>query len=199
MVVVICFLGALPTIARTYLDHERMKIGEVFRVRALVLDPQGVPVSGATLRTTASNETTTDAQGTAEVAIYRATMPADGKVTIYADLNSAFLHGHRDITLDKDPNPSVRIELKADGSATVSGLVEDQARRAISGASVSVLAGETGQTGANGMFTLKTNAGVGQMVRLHVDKAGCGSVDQDHPAGRGPVTIMLNCRGRSSR
>jgi hypothetical protein len=62
IVVVICILGLAPTLANAYL--ERLKIlGAVYRVRTLVVDAQHVPVSGATLRTTASNETTLTNQG----------------------------------------------------------------------------------------------------------------------------------------
>jgi hypothetical protein len=155
------------------------------------LDTEHVPVSGATLRTTASNETTQTFQGIGIVAVYRATMPANGKVTIYADLDSAFLHGHTDLELANDPNPSVTIELKANGNAAVSGFVEDNAGHAVSGATVTVLGGESSLTTPNGTFAVKTSAAVGQQVRLHVEKIGYQAVDQDHPAGREPVTIVL--------
>lgn len=198
-VVVICFLGGVPFVVRAYIaTHPAFY---VFHIRTLVVDPQGNPISGAALRTTASNETATTHQGIGEISVFRGAMPADGKITIYADLAEDYLHGRVDITLDKDPNPSVTIQLKADGSATVVGLVEDQARHAIADASVSVLGGESAKTGPDGMFNLKTNAGVGQEVRLHVEKAGCSAIDQDHPAGRGQATITLTCarRNRLSR
>lgn len=190
VVVVICVLGLAPTIANAYL--ERLKIvGAVYRVRTVVVDAQHVPISGATLRTTASNETTQTDQGIGQVSIPRATMPGDGKVTIYADLDSEFLHGHADIQLAEDLNPSITIEVKAVGNAVVSGLVEDNAGHALAGAAVSVLGGESTITSANGAFTVKTNSPLGQQVRLHVEKAGYQPIDQDHPAGREPATIVL--------
>jgi hypothetical protein len=118
-------------------------------------------------------------------------MPADGKVRIYADLDSDFLHGSTELQLANDPNPSVSIEVKSNPDAVVTGLVEDELGAAVAGAAVSVLGGETGVTSANGSFTLKTNAAVGKQVRLHTEKAGYNPVDQDHPAGREPVTIVL--------
>jgi hypothetical protein len=195
IVFVICFLGALPIVASTYLESLKIRqqgnVGGVYRVRVTVLDPQGNPVAGATLRTTASNETTVTSQGTAVVTIPRATLPADGNATIFADLDSAFLHGRADVQLAADLNPSVTIELKPSRDATVTGLVEDDRGRAIPGATVSVLGGESAETAANGSFTLKTNTAVGQMVRLHVEKSGYRAVDQEHPAGREPVTVVL--------
>ena len=190
-VVIICVLGLAPIVANVYLKHLEADALTVYRVRTLVLDPERVPVSGATLRTTASNETTQTVQGIGIVAVYRTTMPANGKVTIYADLDSAFLHGHTDLELATDPNPSVTIELKANGNAAVSGLVEDNAGHAVSGATVTVLGGESSLTTPNGTFAVKTSAAVGQQVRLHVEKVGYHAVDQDHPAGREPVTIVL--------
>jgi len=191
LVVIICILGLAPTVANAYLKHLESEALTVYRVRTLVLDPEHVPVSGATLRTTASNETTQTFQGIGIVAVYRATMPANGRVTIYADLDSAFLHGHTDLELAKDPNPSATIQLRANGNADVSGLVEDNAGHAVSGATVTVLGGESSLTDANGTFVVKTSAAVGQQVRLHVEKVGYHAVDQDHPAGREPVTIVL--------
>ena len=191
LVVIICILGVAPTLSNAYLKHLEAQALTVYRVRTLVLDTEHVPVSGATLRTTASNETTQTFQGIGIVAVYRATMPANGKVTIYADLDSAFLHGHTDLELANDPNPSVTIELKANGNAAVSGFVEDNAGHAVSGATVTVLGGESSLTTPNGTFEVKTSAAVGQQVRLHVEKIGYQAVDQDHPAGREPVTIVL--------
>jgi hypothetical protein len=180
----ICFLGALPILANTYLETLKIRGGEFYRVRVIVLDPQGNPVSGATLRTTASNETTVTSQDTAVVTIAKVLRPADGKVTIFADLDSAFLHGRADAQLGAELNPSVTISLKSARDATVTGLVQDDTGRAIPSAAVSVVGGESGDTSPTGSFTLKTNAAVGQIVRLHAEKPGYAAVDQDHPAGR---------------
>ena len=192
LVVVVCVLGLVPTLANAYLEHERIVIGAVYHVRVLVVNPQQVPVSGAILRTTASNETTETNQGIGQITIPRATMPADGKITIYADLGSEYLHGQTLFQLKDDLNPSIRIELKANGDAVISGFVEDNTSHAVAGATVSVLGGSSGVTDRNGIFTLKANAAVGQPVRLHVEKDGYEAVDQDHPAGREPATIVLN-------
>jgi hypothetical protein len=195
VVFVIGFLGALPILANTYLETAKIRQQAdgtaVYRIRVTVLDPRGVPLAGARLRTTASNETTITSEDAAIVAIPKVMLPADGKVTIFADLESAFLHGRRDLQLAADPNPSTTITLESARDATVTGLVEDDEGRAIAGATVNVLGGESGATSANGGFTLKANAATGGIVRLHVEKSGFRAVDQEHPAGGEPVTIVL--------
>jgi hypothetical protein len=191
MVAVIVLLAAMPIVAHTYLESQRARQLSVYRVRVTVLDPQGHPTSGATLRTTASNETAVTEHGGAVVAIVAATVPADRRVTIYADADAAFLHGRGELQLGDDPNPSLTIALAASRDATVSGLVEDENGRAVEGAMVQVIGGESNTTSAAGGFTLRTNAAVGQTVRVHAEKAGYEAVDQDHPAGGEPVTIVM--------
>jgi hypothetical protein len=195
IVVAICFLGGLPIIARTYLDHERNTTITVYRVRTLALSPDGIPTPGASFRTAVPNETTTTSDGTGEVAIYRQSMPADGKVTIYADYedpNSERWHGHSEIQLGKDPNPSVTIYLVPEERATVTGFVEDDSQHAVPGATVSIVGGGSTRTGPDGKFTLNTNAAAGQQVVIHVEKLGYVAVDQNHPAGRNPVTVTID-------
>ena len=125
IVVVICVLGLAPTIAQAYLRRLEI-IRTVYLVRIIVVDSQNVPVSGATIKTTVSSETTTTNQGIAQISIPQATVPKDGKITIYADLDSACAHGHKEIQLASDLNPQVTIGVSADSNA-ISGLVEDNA------------------------------------------------------------------------
>lgn len=187
----ICILGLTPILADAWLKSKPTGPPDVYRLRVIVLDPQHTPVTGAILRTAALNDTATNNQGVAELTLPRATLTAGGKITIYADLDAEGLHTSKDIQLAADPNPTETIELKSVRDAFVSGLVEDDHSSPISGASVSILGGDTGLTRPDGTFTLKANAAVGQDVRLHAEKAGYQPVDQDHPAGRGEATIVL--------
>jgi hypothetical protein len=75
--------------------------------------------------------------------------------------------------------------------ATVTVLVEDEKGRALEGATVTVLGGESGATTRAGTLTLKTNAANGQAVRIHAEKTGYTVVDRDCPAGGDPVTLTL--------
>ena len=187
----ICILGLAPILADAWLKAKPFGPPDVYHLRIIVLDPQHTPVTGATLRTAALNDTASNDQGIAELTIPRATLSADGKITVYASLDSAGLHASKDIQLAADPNPTATIELTATRDAVVSGLVEDDQLHAVGGATVSILGGETGLTKADGNFTLKANAAFGQTVRLHAEKPGYQPVDQDHPAGRGDATIVL--------
>jgi hypothetical protein len=85
----------------------------------------------------------------------------------------------------------VTIELKSNRDATVTGVVQDEQGRAIAAATVHVLGGDSAETSATGSFSLKANAAGGQSVRLHAEKKGYKPVDQDHPAGREPATLVL--------
>src|SRR5689334_22377807 len=62
LVAAICFLGALPILASTYIESMRVRGSDFYRIRVVVLGPDGNPVSGAVLRTNASNETTSTSQ-----------------------------------------------------------------------------------------------------------------------------------------
>jgi hypothetical protein len=198
LVAAICFLGALPIVANTYIESLRVRGADFYRIRVVVLGADGNPVSGAVLRTTASNETTSTSQGTAVVTVARGAVPQDGNVTIFADLDAAFLHGRADVRLQSDLNPAVTIHAASPRDATVTGMVQDDTGRAVAGASVMVVGGESGTTLPTGSFTLKAGAAAGQIVRVHAEKDGYAAVDQDHPAGREPVTIVLarSARGR---
>jgi len=191
LVAAICFLGALPIVANTYLESLRVRGGEFYRIRVIVVGAEGNPVSGAMLRTNASNETTDTSQGTAVVTIPRALVPQDGKITIFADLDDAFLHGRADVQLGADLNPAITITTTSARDALINGLVQDDLGRAIAGATVNVVGGDSGTTSPTGSFTLKAGAAIGQMVRVHAEKTGYAAVDQYHPAGRAPVTIVL--------
>ena len=187
----ICILGLAPILADAWLKTKPSGPPDVYRLRVIVLDPQHTPVTGATLRTAALNDTATNDQGIAELTIPRATLSADSKITIYASLDSAGFHASQNIQLAGDPNPTATIELTAAQDAVVSGLVEDDQSHAIAGTTVSILGGESGLTKPDGTFTLKANAAIGQEVRLHAEKPGYLPVDQDQPAGRGDATIVL--------
>lgn len=196
IVAVIVLLGVLPILADTYLKALDIKGDDIYRVRVIALGPEGTPIAGVVLKTTVSNETTVTSEDTAVVSIPRGVVPADGKVTIFGDLEAAFLHGRVDVQLGDELNPSVTLPLASARTATVTGLVQDDAGRTVGGVTVTVVGGESGMTSAAGTFTLRAGAAAGQVVRLHAEKPGYTPADQDHPAGAGPATIVLVREGR---
>ena len=82
-------------------------------VRVQVLDPQGRPVEGARVRTSAGNEPQRLPDGWWEIEIPAAEVPKDGRISLWAD--------HRDwdgigvdVILSDDPNPRFEIRLEGD-------------------------------------------------------------------------------------
>jgi len=163
---------------------------DLYRLRVTVLGPQGQSVDDAEVHSMGEKK---KVDGGWEVDIPAGSLPVDRKVTISAVRPSAFQHGQREVTLDKDFQPAVTVELKEDRSATVTGRVEDRKGRSIEGARVWVegYAAEAVPTGPGGEFKLAAHAAPRQMVRLHVEKAGVEPPPQDQPAG-GPVTLVLD-------
>jgi hypothetical protein len=163
---------------------------ELYRLRVTVLGTEGYPIEDAKVRSSVGGEKKKVEDGW-ELAVPAGILPADRKVTIYAD--RYFEHGRREVILDKDLQPAVTVELKADSSARVFGRVEDRDGRSVEGASVWVEGheAEAVTTGPRGEFTLRAHKAPRQPVRLHVKKAELEPPPEDHPAG-GPVTLRLN-------
>jgi len=165
---------------------------ELYRLRVTVLGPQGQPVDGAEVRSSVGGEKK-KVEGGWELDVPAGILPADRKVTVYADADKDFSHGSREVVLDKDFQPVVTVELKADRSAQVVGIVQDEAGHLVMGALVWVEnhEAEAVTTGTKGEFTLAAYAAPNQTVRLHVKKDGLEPLAQDHPAGT-PVTLQLD-------
>jgi Tetratricopeptide repeat len=120
----------------TYLYFNRSD--GLYRVRATVTNEQGVPVEDAKVWSSVGGEPKKIAGGS-EFNIPAATKPLDGKITFFAEKESAFLKGQAELTLDKDFNPTVTIKLSRDTSAKVRGQVTDTKFHGIAGARVFVV------------------------------------------------------------
>jgi hypothetical protein len=84
----------------------------IYAVRVQVFDPQGRPVEGARVRTSAGNEPQRLPDGWWEVEIPAVKVPKDGRISLWADHQN--WDGNRaDLSLGNDPNPQVEIHLKA--------------------------------------------------------------------------------------
>jgi len=164
---------------------------ELYRLRVTVLGPQGQPVDGAEVRSSVGGEKK-KVEGGWELDVPGGILPADRKVTVYADKD--FAHGSREVVLDKDFQPAVTVELKTDRSAQVFGRVEDGAGRSVAGALVWVGGheAEAVTTGTKGEFTLPSHAAPNQPVPLHFKKGDLEPPFQYQPAGGPPVTLQLD-------
>lgn len=164
----------------------------IYRVRATVLDLQGIPTEEAKVWSTMGGELMKVAGGW-QAEIPAAKRPVDGKLTIFASRESAFLTGKADLTLNDDYNPTVTVNLVRDVSAKVRGQVVDGKNRGVAGARVFITGydGEAMVTKEGGNFELPAHAAVDQQVLLHAEKAGYRAVSQWHPAGDYPATLVL--------
>jgi hypothetical protein len=120
--------------------------------------------------------------------------PADGKLTIWASQEAAYLKGTQDVQLAADRNPVVTVRLASDKTATVRGLIMDRRGRAVAGARVSVAGYESEAvvTQAGGNFVLPAHAAQGQKILLHADANGYAGVTLWHMAGDQPASIVLD-------
>jgi hypothetical protein len=117
--------------------------------------------------------------------------PADGKLTVAASVKDEFLKGAAELVLAKDYYPTVTVQLVADTSAVVRGIVVDESLRAVAGATVSIAGySDVAVTDAKGNFVLPAHAGKGQIVELHAKKNQLtGTLSA--PAGK-VVEVILN-------
>jgi hypothetical protein len=165
---------------------------DVIRLRALVLSPAGSPVEDARVWTSLGGEPKQVAGGW-EFDIPLSKVPADGKVTVHAAKEMAFLSGSSEVRLGKDLTTTATVRLTASQTATVRGIVLDESGNAVEGVRVSVVGheGEMATTGAGGQFVLPAHAANDQQVQLHAEKPGYRGITQHHPAGSFPATLTL--------
>lgn len=164
----------------------------IYRVRATVLNPQGVPVEDAKVWSSVGGEPKKVAGGW-QFDIPVASKPRDGKLSVYASQETAFLKGQSDLTLANDVNQTVTIRLLRDASATVRGRVTDGRNHSVAGARVFVegYGGESVITKEDGNFELPAHAAENQPVSVVAEKAGVGTARLWHPAGDTPVQLVL--------
>jgi hypothetical protein len=165
---------------------------DVMRLRVLVLGPGESPVEDARAWTSLGGEPKQVAGGW-EFDIPLSKVPADGKVTVHATKETAFLSGSSEVRLGKELATTATVRLAADRTATVQGIVLDESGNAMEGVRVSVVGheGETVTTGAGGQFVLPAHAADGQQVQLHAEKPGYKGITQGHMAGSFPATLTL--------
>jgi hypothetical protein len=109
-------------------------------------------------------------------------------------VENAFWSGQSEVRLVSEYNPNTIVQLSAGEKAQVRGIVQDQADHAIEGVRASVIGyggPETVTTQKDGNFVLPAHAADGQQVQVHAEKPGYRAVNQYHPAGREPLTLVL--------
>jgi hypothetical protein len=163
----------------------------LYSVRVQVLDPQGHPVDGSKIRTSTGNEPHLLPDGWWEIQIPAAKVPADGRVTLWAE-HKDWEGNHRDLTLASDPNPQVQIPLKQP-ETWIRGRVVDGDIRGLAGVRVSRQDGTPGfvVTDAEGVFALRYSGPPGPRVGLRVERKGSAPEDKFCYAGTDGCSITL--------
>lgn len=181
----IIVLGIAPLAASTYLQTQG-----IYRVRLVVLDPDGLPASNADVTSSVGGEPTA-AKGRWEFIIPPKTRPADGSVTFIASVRSAFLTGSSTLILAEDYFPTRTIQLTADTSAVVRGVVLDARGMSVADADVSIPGySDAAVTDKMGNFSLPAHVADGQIVQVRAQKGRLvGSMSV--PAGSIPVQIVI--------
>ena len=164
----------------------------IYRVRITVLNDQKLPIEYARVWSSIGGEPMKVAGGW-HFEIPAAKRPQDGKLTIFASQETAYLRGARELQLSADYNPAVIIQLERDTSAKIRGRVVDSRGRAVKGVRVFVAGYEDEYiiTKEGGNFELPAHAAVGQQVLLHAEKTGYRPVTLHHSAGDDPAELKL--------
>jgi hypothetical protein len=116
--------------------------------------------------------------------------PADGKVMLSAVAKDEFMKGESTIVLAQDYYPTATIQMVAETSAMIRGVVVDEDLGMVAGARVSV--GdypESVTTNAKGNFALPAHAGNGQMVEIRVRKGNLTG-HLSAPAGKAVEVVL---------
>jgi hypothetical protein len=180
-------VGIAPLAAWTYLATRG-----IYRVAVSVLNVGGQPVKNdLEVSSSVGGEKKMTEYGW-EIDIPVQAKPIDGKVTIRAEVPSAFLAGASNVTLDKDYYPYAVIHLAKEPSVTIRGDVVDEHQRAVSGANVALPeCSQSTQTDAQGLFALNSCVAEGQMVKIRAEK-GRLSVSVTVIAGQTAELMLRN-------
>jgi|ERR1035438_8367678 hypothetical protein len=177
--------GVTPFAASAYLQSR-----DVYHVQVVVVRPDQSPADIAQVKSS-NNGALKMVAGGWELDIPAQNRPVDGKVTLSASVKDEFLKGKSTLVLAQDYYPTATIQLVAETSAKVRGVVVDEDLSAVAGAKVSIDGyPDIAVTDPKGNFVLPAHAGNGQIVEVQAQK------DQltghlSAPAGR-TVEVILS-------
>jgi hypothetical protein len=161
---IIIGFGVAPLIASVFLQSRG-----VYHVRVVLLRPDQSMADVAQVKSSIGElKMVADAW---ELEVPPQMRPADGKVSFSASVKDEFLNGKSTIVLGQDYYPTATIQLVADTSAMLHGIVVDEGLVAVAGAKVSI-DGYPGVavTDKMGNFVLPAHAGKGQVVEVLAQK-----------------------------
>ncbi len=180
----IIVLGVTPFAASSFLQARG-----IYHVQVVLLRPDQTVVDIAQVKSSNGGELKMVAGGW-ELDVPQQARPSDGKVMLSAIAQDEFMKGESTIVLAHDYYPVAMIQLVAETSAMVRGVVVDEDLGVVAGARVTV--GdypESALSNAKGNFVLRAHAGNGQMVEIHAQK-GSLTGHLSAPAGK-VVEVVL--------
>lgn len=163
----------------------------IYYVRVQVLDPQGLPVPGSTVRASAGNEPQRTPDGWWEVEIPEAKVPNGGWITLWAE-HPDWKGNRKDLHLGDDQNVRIEIRLEMPES-WIRGRVVNESGRALPGVRVSRQDGTPGETttDSEGRFAVKLPDPPETRVRLRAEHEGLVPGETYCLAGRDTCSIHL--------
>jgi hypothetical protein len=180
----IIVLGVTPFAAFSFLQSRG-----VYHVQVVLLRSDQTVVDIAQVKSSNGGELKMVAGGW-ELDVPQHARPTDGKVMLSAIAKDEFMKGGSTIVLAQDYYPTATIQMVAETSAMVRGVVVDEDLGVVAGAKVSVDDyPESVVTNAKGNFVLPAHAGNGQTVEIHARK-GSLTGHLSAPAGK-VVEVVL--------
>jgi hypothetical protein len=181
----IIVLGVAPFAASAFLQSRG-----VYHVQVVVLRPDQSPVDIAQVKSSNGGELKMVAGGW-QLDIPPQARLAGGIITLSAFAKDEFLGGRSTLVLAQDYYPTATIQLVADTSAMVRGVVVDEDLGAIAGATVSIDGyPDQAVTDQKGNFVLPAHAGNGQMIEVQAQKGPLAG-RLSAPAGK-TVEVILS-------
>lgn len=182
---VIIVLGVTPFAASSFLESRGL-----YHVQVVLLRPDQSVVDIAQVKSSNGGELKMVAGGW-ELDVPQQARPADGKVRLSAIAKDEFMKGESTIVLSQDYYPTATIQLVAETSAMVRGVVVDEDLGVVAGARVTVGDHpEAAVTNAKGNFVLAAHAGQGQVVEIQAQKGNLTG-HLSAPAGK-VVEVVLS-------
>jgi hypothetical protein len=173
----VIILGVTPFAASAFLRSRG-----IYHVQVVVVRPDQSPVDIAQVKS--SNGELKMARDAWELDVPPQARPADGKVTLSASVKDEFMQGRSTLVLARDYYPTATIQLVAETSAMLRGVVVNEDLAAVAGATVSIAGySDVAVTDRRGNFVLPAHTGKGQMVEVYAQKGQLtGSLSA--PAGK---------------
>jgi hypothetical protein len=180
---------AIGVDALTRISTER---GDLYRIRATVVDPTNVPASDIRIWSNVGGEWT-EASGSWELIVPSGSLPRGRVLVVRAQRESTGELAVDSLSLGNDKVPTLTLQLQAAPNSVVRGMVLDPGGQGVAGAVVMVegYGSEAVETDGTGSFVLAAHAPEGRPVVVRAEKAGLGVVRLYHPAGREPVLLRL--------